>query len=75
MKYKYGKYKARTEVKGSDGKPKAEITTWRGDLIGRILESTMADQFFVRGDRVTIEIIANDEEFTETNEILPHFKE
>ena len=60
---KYGKYKARTEVIGPNGKPKFQITTWRGDLIEKILEVAMADKAFEPGDRVTIEIIADDEEF------------
>ncbi|KKN33238.1 hypothetical protein LCGC14_0805770 [marine sediment metagenome] len=60
---KYGEYKARTEVKGPDGKSKIQATTWRGDFIEKILEGAMVNQAFEPGDRVTIEIVANDKEF------------
>ncbi len=60
---KYAEYKARAEVTGPTGRPKIQVTTWRGDFIEKILEGAMVNQAFEPGDRVTIEIVANDEEF------------
>ncbi len=59
----YGVYKARTEVKSFDGRSKIQVTTWRGDFIEKILKNAMVSQAFKPGDKVTIEIVANDEEF------------
>ena len=63
-KLKYGEYKARIEVKDSIGTIQSRLTTWRGDLIGEILDNAIAYPF-KKGNTVIIEIIPANKNFTD----------
>jgi hypothetical protein len=60
---KYGEYKARIEVKDSIGTPQQLSTTWRGDIIKKILKNAQALRF-EKGNTIIIEIVPIHKDFT-----------
>ena len=60
---KYGEYKARIEIKDSLGTPQYMLTTWRGDIINKIVD-TAVKYPFKKGSTVIIEMIPANKYFT-----------
>ena len=63
-KIKYGEYKVRIEMKDSIGTPQYMLTTWRGDIIDKVLDATV-EYPFKKGNTVIIEMIPANKDFTD----------
>ena len=63
-KLKYKEYKARIEMKDSTGTPQYMFTTWRGDIIDKVLDATVEFPF-EKGNTIIIEMIPVDKDFTD----------
>ena len=57
----YGEYKARIAQHRKDGQIRAVFTTWREDLISKMIKG--CNLYFTKGDRFYIEIIPGEEDF------------